>query len=152
MNFNILKPFDYFFYRNYIYYKKKKDLPFFSSVITTSLLFEALTSFIWYNIKYVTITKDQDIVVFENFRRQFTLSLVIVFFSYYIVTYFMYKKRKEKILKEFKGSKYNRIIPYWFFPTILIFTVFLGLIPTVYIQAFLEENNMEGIVFRWLFS
>ena len=29
MKFNILKPFDYFFYRNYIYFEKKKDMPFF---------------------------------------------------------------------------------------------------------------------------
>lgn len=152
MNFNILKPFDYFFYRIYIYFEKKKDMPFFSSVVMTSMLFEALTSSIWFNLRYVMITVDQDIVVFRNFRREYTLSMVISAFTYFMLTYFLYKKRKEKVLKEFKNSKYNRIIPYWVFPTIAFFACFIGLIPVIYLQGILEEHNMEGIVFRWLFS
>ena len=98
------------------------------------------------------ITVDQDIVVFRNFRREYTLSMVISAFTYFMLTYFLYKKRKEKVLKEFKNSKYNRIIPYWVFPTIAFFAFFIGLIPAIYLQDILEEHNMEGIVFRWLFS
>ena len=152
MKFNILKPFDYFFYRNYIYFEKKKDMPFFSSILMTSMLFASLTSSIWLNLRYVMIIYSEDIVVFKNFRREYTLSMAIGAFTYYMITYFLYKKRKEKVLKEFKNSKYNRILPYWVFPTISFITFFLGLIPAIYLKDILEEHNMEGIVFRWLFS
>lgn len=152
MEFNVLKPFDYFFYRNYIFFEKKKDMPFFSSVLMTSMLFASLTSSIWLNLQYVMIIDAEDIVVFKNFRREYTLSMVIVAFAYFIGTYFLYKKRKEKTLKDFKNSKYNRIIPYWVFPTIAFISFFLGLIPAICLRDILEEHNMEGIVFRWLFS
>ena len=118
----------------------------------TSMLFASLTSSIWLNLRYVMIIYSEDIVVFKNFRREYTLSMAIVAFTYYMITYFLYKKRKEKVLKEFKNSKYNRILPYWVFPTISFITFFLGLIPAIYLKDILEEHNMEGIVFRWLFS
>lgn len=113
----------------------------------TSMLFASLTSSIWLNLRYVMIIYSEDIVVFKNFRREYTLSMAIVAFTYYMITYFLYKKRKEKVLKEFKNSKYNRILPYWVFPTIAFITFFLDLS-----LQYILETSLKNIIWRELYS
>lgn len=150
MKLNVLKPFDYLFYRNYIFFQKKKDMPFFSSVLSMSVLYMALTSALWYNLGYLIFT--EDIVVFRYIGRKYTLTLIIFALLYFIATFFLYKKRKEKILMEFVKSKYNKLIPYWVIPCCSFLSFFAGLIPGIILNDFLEEHNMEGIISRWFFS
>ena len=149
MKLNVLKPFDYLFYRHYIFFQEKKDMPFFSSVLSMTMFYGGLTSAFWYNLCYLIFT--ENIVVFKYTDRKYTLTIIISAVLYFLATFFLYKKRKGKILDDFKDSKYNRIIPYWVFPAITFVVFFLGLIPGIILNDFLEEHNMKGIIFRWLF-
>lgn len=146
----IMKPFDYIFYRYYKYYIKKKNaIPFMESALTVAFEIAWLTSGLWGILVRVMTTHDIVLIHYYG-TRQIHLSSVIIFLIFSIPIYRYYKRKKDEIMNTFTDSRFNTI-PFWLFVFLHVTAVFvLGIFGIVYMHRFVETYNLEGILERWL--
>ena len=124
-----MKFFDYIFYRMYVFYAKKKNErpPLFGAAFVVALIIWSLPGGIWFVIKNYFFPQAKQIIV------------LIPFFVILYLLWKRYKKMEKLLLKKYKNSKWNSIIPLW---AIILFTALSPVIGgslAIYIQRALEK-------------
>lgn len=130
--------FDYLFCCRYTYeIKKKRESPFFNSVIYISMLIVALTCAAWTSVIYLLWREHPDHV--------YPVPIII-----FIILYMRYKKKKEIILKKNRTAKTNPKHPLLLYYVSFILSTVLGIGAGVLARRFLEARYSQGALLDWI--
>lgn len=125
-----------------MHYKKNDDLPMFTSVIVVGCIVAGTTMAIWYNLLKV--------IYVEMPTHAYGITLLI-----YLLVHLRYHKRKDKVLNEFRFSKYNDLIPTWTYFILLVVGLAFGIWSSDPISNIIDKYNLNGILWEanpWLKS
>lgn len=122
-----MKLLDYYFYRTYLFQKARGNPALFGGSLFTTLITICFSAPIWLPV-FDAITNDK---VLQRVLS-YSFLVVCVVFSYY-----RYKREKDRILREFKDSKYNKI-PYWCLVALVPICGIIGATAAVYISRIFQ--------------
>lgn len=123
-----MKLLDYYFYRTYLFQKARGNPALFGGSLFTTLITICFSAPIWLPV-FDAITNDKVL------QRVLSYSFLVVCF---VFSYYRYKREKDRILREFKDSKYNKLIPNWCFAALVPISCLIGAIGAIYISRIFQ--------------